>query len=1255
MKCNLKILVVLVLTPICHIWSQEVCDDGVDNDLDGFVDYYDDDCDCDDQLFNAQCENKCEVPPELGPLEMSLKWISPPVGGRESPNIIVSPLTGLAYGTNGLAVQLSTGAIVSNWPSGITNASVAGNTLLFSIDGTAAGHRFVRGLGSRFTCRDEEGNLVWVSDSFGGGFGTSYYPKAADINQDGIPEVYVSNIVLNGDTGDILYNGTGSDGCNFTSEFNDCFAGAHTVAADFTDHPGLELAVGDQLIELQINNITGEVGNSFNIIDAPPEVNNGFTSMGDINADGQLDIIVSRGNSKGDGGIWVWDPMTQSLIATGESGVSGGVPVVVDVNADCYPEIIVAYDDELRVLSYNGTPQLEVLYTIETVEDSGFNSATVFDLNGNGRLELIYKDEEELRIFVARSGQELASYPINSVTTAESPVVTDTDNDGHAEILVNGYLNDKDTLQLFCFESGNRPWAPARRVWNQTGYHVTNVNDDLTIPQYQQSLVVPYDTDDCLFRTCPQVYNTFGVQATYRTQEGCITVPSQPDLRLTVLDYSCQGDSTVYCLAIENISATDITPDCLSVAWYLDSLLVNNLRDTFRFCPERDANTARFIADTVKITIPSFINGFYNIYWTVNDVGMLPGIWNEPITDLPECDYSNNIDTVTLTTTLACRLDFTYVLGDSCSYYLTVDSIIAGEGCLDLYTMSILFDSAGVWVPIETSTLTEPGTYQIEVQEPISSNSCFGLLTLESELVPVEADLGPDILRCDDQEIVLTVPSGDDAYLWSDGSTDTSTVAVTDGEYWVLVTSHCGEQVMDTIQITTFDGDPIELIAIDPQCPGATVSVETTVVADSLRWQLDGTDTCQNCAALLVVVDTLNLVTVTAWQSGCLWTDTLSLMPIVSVYDTVYITACAEDTVTIYDLTITTSGYYEHTTANCDSIITIDISYLPKRDSVVYDTLCIGDSLSLHGEVFFESGSYDILLFSSTGCDSILTVELALLEPVRDTVRIDACFGDTLLVLQESFVEDTLLTTTMAGPICDTLLLYDMYFMKPDTFMQQKLVCYGDSLLLGDISIANDTSIQILVADSSNNCGVVVWTEVNVLDQLPDVEFQPSITVVSGSDVDVLLDESELWQVGIVLSSRRAGLGDLGTGSQLAMSNVTTTDTINVQYIAGNCDYWYEFVIRVVDENDIPNIFSPNGDNINDFWYYDFVEYGQVEVAVYDRWGNKVVDWSGSGLLEWDGTAYGKHVATGVYVMIIRQKVEDGDSALLVLDVTIVR
>ena len=52
------------------------CDDGIDNDADGFVDYYDSDCACTDSLFNAGCMEVQECKFQNSSISLRNKWIS---------------------------------------------------------------------------------------------------------------------------------------------------------------------------------------------------------------------------------------------------------------------------------------------------------------------------------------------------------------------------------------------------------------------------------------------------------------------------------------------------------------------------------------------------------------------------------------------------------------------------------------------------------------------------------------------------------------------------------------------------------------------------------------------------------------------------------------------------------------------------------------------------------------------------------------------------------------------------------------------------------------------------------------------------------------------------------------------------------------------------------------------------------------------------------------------------------------------------
>jgi hypothetical protein len=56
------------------------------------------------------------------------------------------------------------------------------------------------------------------------------------------------------------------------------------------------------------------------------------------------------------------------------------------------------------------------------------------------------------------------------------------DNDGSAEILVSSY-GTVPTLQVI--RDVKDRWIQARRIWNQHTYHVTNVREDGTIPQFE--------------------------------------------------------------------------------------------------------------------------------------------------------------------------------------------------------------------------------------------------------------------------------------------------------------------------------------------------------------------------------------------------------------------------------------------------------------------------------------------------------------------------------------------------------------------------------------------------------------------------------------------------------------------------------------------------------------------------------------------------------------------------------------------------
>jgi hypothetical protein len=63
----------------------------------------------------------------------------------------------------------------------------------------------------------------------------------------------------------------------------------------------------------------------------------------------------------------------------------------------------------------------------------------------------------------------------------------DVDNDGRAEIVIPSMPENSNSAGpntgVFSFGAMDNSWRPARGIWNQHAYSITNVNDDGTIPE----------------------------------------------------------------------------------------------------------------------------------------------------------------------------------------------------------------------------------------------------------------------------------------------------------------------------------------------------------------------------------------------------------------------------------------------------------------------------------------------------------------------------------------------------------------------------------------------------------------------------------------------------------------------------------------------------------------------------------------------------------------------------------------------------
>lgn len=155
-------------------------------------------------------------------------------------------------------------------------------------------------------------------------------------------------------------------------------------------------------------------------------------------------------------------------------------PTIADFDGDGKPEIGVSAMNRYTVIKRNGT----ILWQSVLYDGTwGGLSAAAFDFDGDGAVEIVHNDMQYLRIFSGRTGETLFATPNSTATVYDAPIVADVDGDGHAEIIAPanyGYTYNYHGIRVF--QNACDAWGPTRKIWNEYNYHITNVNDDGTIP-----------------------------------------------------------------------------------------------------------------------------------------------------------------------------------------------------------------------------------------------------------------------------------------------------------------------------------------------------------------------------------------------------------------------------------------------------------------------------------------------------------------------------------------------------------------------------------------------------------------------------------------------------------------------------------------------------------------------------------------------------------------------------------------------------
>ncbi|MCF8239216.1 MAG: gliding motility-associated C-terminal domain-containing protein, partial [Saprospiraceae bacterium] len=296
-------------------------------------------------------------------------------------------------------------------------------------------------------------------------------------------------------------------------------------------------------------------------------------------------------------------------------------------------------------------------------------------------------------------------------------------------------------------------------------------------------------------------------------------------------------------------------------------------------------------------------------------------------------------------------------------------------------------------------------------------------------------------------------------------------------------------------------------------------------------------------------------------SSGC--DSIITLLLTVNEFLTTEVNAsiCQGETYLFNGIYYDSTGIYLDTlstSSGCDSFITLLLTVNEFLTTEVNASICQGETYLFNGIYYDSTGTYLDTLTTSSGCDSIITLLLTVDEFLTTEVNASICQGETYLFNGIDYDSiGTYIDTLTSVQGCDSIIILNLTLVEaPDVnILGDSILCIGDSILLSiDTTYSlinwstgsNESSITIT---SGGNYSVTI-TDTNGCQNADSLFIITSPLPIVYAGADTILD-CVINEVTIGPPTQLPG-NYMWTGPGINISNETQINpTVNIpgQYL----------------------------------------------------------------------------------------------------------